>query len=75
MVDSNWWEPTDNKRIYKDKTLLLIASNVVIEAPVNKTVEKVYCKIHHKGKDNKYGVESSTKSVVTCHKCEKKGHF
>ena len=37
------------------------------EYPVNKTVEKFYCKSHHKGKDNKYGVGSSTKSGVTCH--------
>ena len=48
---------------------------MAIEAPVNKTVEKVYCKIRHKGKDNKSGVGSSTKSDVTCHNCGKKGHL
>ena len=46
-----------------------------IESPVNKTVEKVYCKIRHTGKDNKSGVGSSTKSDVTCHNCGKKGPF
>ena len=51
-----------------------MASTVAIESTVNKTVEKVHCKIRHKGKDSKYGVGSSTKSVVTCHKCIKKGH-
>ena len=48
---------------------------MAIESPVNKTVEKVYCKIRHKGKDNKSGVGSSTKSDVTCHNCGKKGHL
>ena len=52
-----------------------MASNVTIESLLNNTVEKVYCKICHKGKDNKSGVGSSTKSVVTCHKCVKKGHL
>ena len=47
---------------------------VAIESTVNKTVEKVHCKIRHKGKDSKYGVGSSTKSVVTFHKCGKKSH-
>ena len=46
-----------------------------IESPVNKNVEKVYCKILHKGKDNKSGVGSSTKSDVTCHNCGKRGHL
>ena len=48
-------------------------STVAIEYPVNKTVYKVYFKIRQKGKDNKSGVGSSIKSVVTCHKCGKKG--
>ena len=48
---------------------------VAIESPVNNTAEKVYCKTDHKGKDNKSGVGSSTKSVVTCHKCDKRGHM
>ena len=48
---------------------------VAIEAPVNNTVEKVYYKIHHKGKNNKSEVGSSTKSVVTCHKCDKRVHI
>ena len=47
-------------------------STVAIEAPVNKTVEKVYCKIRQKGKYNKSGVCSSTKSVGTFHKCGKR---
>ena len=46
-----------------------------IESLVNKTVDKAYCKSRHKRKDNKSGVESSNKSVVTCHKCGKKGHL
>ena len=33
-----------------------MAFTVEIEAPVNNTVENVYCKIHHKGKDNNSGV-------------------
>ena len=49
-----------------------MASNVAIEYPVNNTMHKVYCKNHNKGKDNKSGVESTTKSVVTCHKCGKR---
>ena len=49
--------------------------NVEIESPVNNNMEKVYCKIRHKGNDNKSGVGSSTKSVVTCHKCGKMGHI
>ena len=46
----------------------MMACNVAIESPANKTVEKFYCKIRHKGKDSKSGVGSFTKSVVTCHK-------
>ena len=46
-----------------------------IGSPVNKTVEKVYCKIRHKVEYNKYVVRSSTKSVVTYHKCGKKVHI
>ena len=71
IFDSKRWEPTDNKKIYKDEPLLLVAFNVSIEAPVNNTVEEDYCKIHHKDKDNKSVVGSSTKSVVTFHKCGK----
>ena len=74
-VDSKKWEPTDNKKISKDETILLMDFTVAIEYPVKKTVEKVYCKIRHKGKYNKYGVGSSTESVVTCHKCGKMGHL
>ena len=48
---------------------------MAIEYPVNKTVEKVYCKRRHNGKDNEYGVGSSTKSVVTCNKNGKNGHL
>ena len=50
----------------------MMASNVEIEAPFNKTLEKVYYKIRHIGKDNKSGVGSSTKSVATCYKCGKR---
>ena len=75
IFESKWWEPTDIENISKDEYLLLTASTVAIEFPVNKTVEKVYRKICHKGKDNKSGVGSSTKSDVTCHNCGKKGHL
>ena len=61
VVDSKLWEPTDNKRVYKDEPLLCMASTMKIEDPVNKTAEKVYCKILHKGKENKYGVGSYNK--------------
>ena len=44
------------------------------EIQEHKTVEKIYYKNLHKGKDNKSGVGSSTKSDVTCHNCGKKGH-
>ena len=47
---------------------------MAIEDPVNKTVDKVYCKRSHSGNDNKSGVGSYTKSVATCHKCVKKSH-
>ena len=63
------------KKIYKDEYLILTDSTVVIESQFNKTVEKVYCKTHHKGKDNTSGVGLSTKSDVTCHNCVKKGPF
>ena len=72
IVDSKRWEPTDIKKIYKDEYLLMTASTVIIESPVNKTMEKVYCKILQKGKDNKPGVGSSTKSDLTCYNCGKK---
>ena len=74
IVNSKQWEPTAIKKISKDEYLLLTDSTKAIESPVNKTVEKVYCKIRHKGKDNKFGVGSSTKSNVTCHNCGKRGH-
>ena len=74
IVDSKRWEPNDIKKISKDEYLSLAAYTVAIKSPVNKTVEKVYCKGRHKGKENKSGVGSSTKSVITCHKCGKKGH-
>ena len=75
IVYSKRWEPTDIKKISKDECLLLTDSTVAIESPVNKTVEKVYGKIRHKGKDNKSGVGSSTKSDVACHNCGKRGHL
>ena len=52
-----------------------MAPTVEIGAPVNKTVDKFYFKSRHKGKENKSGLGSSTKSIVTCHKCGKKGHL
>ena len=58
----------------KDKPLLLKASTVAIEYPVNTIVGKVYFLILQNGKDNNYKVGSSTKSVATCHKCRNKGH-
>ena len=48
---------------------------MALEYPANKTVEKHYCKIRHKGKDNKSGVGLSTKSNVTCHNCGERGHL
>ena len=48
------WEPTDIKNISKDEYLIMTDSTKEIESPVNKTVEKVYCKIRHKREDNKY---------------------
>ena len=74
IVNSKRCEPTDIKKISKDESLLLTYSTKAIEYPVNKTVEKVYCKICHKEKDNKSGVGSSTKPNVTCHNCGKRGH-
>ena len=47
-------------------------STGVIEYPVIKNANKYYFKILHSGKDNYSGEESSTKSVVTRHKCGKK---
>ena len=61
IVKSKRWEPTGIKKSSKDESLLLTASNVAIEYPVNNTMKKVYCKIRHKGKENKSGVGSSTK--------------
>ena len=75
VLNSKRQEPTDIKKSSKDESLLLTASTVAIESPVNKTVEKVYCKIRHKGKDNKSGVGSSTKSDITFHNCGKRGHL
>ena len=75
IVKSKRWEHTDINKISKNEYLILTASNVEIESPVNKTVEKFYCKIRHKGKENKYGVGSSINSALTCHKCGKKGHL
>ena len=74
IFDSKRWKPTDIKNISKDEYLLLMDSNVEIEYPVNKTVESFYCKSRHKGKHNKSGVGSSTKSVVKFHKSGQKGH-
>ena len=38
-------------------------------------MEKFYCKIRHRGKDNKYVVGWSTKSVLTYQNCGKRGHL
>ena len=46
-----------------------------IEDPVNKTLEKDYCKSRHNGKYNNSGVRSSTKSVATCQRCGQKVHL
>ena len=43
----------------------MMASTVEFEDPVNKTVEKVYCNISHKGKDNESILGSSTKLQLT----------
>ena len=47
---------------------------MAIEDLLNNTVEKVYFKSRNNGKDKKSGLESSTKSVTTFHKCDKEGH-
>ena len=73
IINSKRCEPTDIKNISKDGYLLLTAYAVAIESPVNKTVEKVYCKIRDKGKDNNSEIGSSTKLDVTCYNCGKKG--
>ena len=75
IVELKRWDPNDNNKISKYETSLMMDSTVLIQAPVNKTVEKFYCEIRHKVKDNKSGVGSSTKSVITYHKCGKKGHL
>ena len=75
IVESKRWEPTDNKKIYKDEHLLMMDSVGEIEDPVNKTLEKAYCKSRHNGKYNDSGVGSSTKSVATCQRCGKKVHL
>ena len=49
IVDTKRLEPTDSKKFSKDEPLILMSFTVAIEAPVNKTVEKVYCKSCHKG--------------------------
>ena len=56
IIDSKRWEPTDSKKNSKDEPLLLKASAVAIEDPVNNTVEKFYFKSQHNWKDNNYGV-------------------
>ena len=55
IIVSQRWKTTDIMNISKYEYLILTASTVAIEYPVNKTVNKVYCKISHKGKDNKSG--------------------
>ena len=75
IAESKWWEPTDGKNTSKDEPILMMTSNTAIKSPVNKTVEKFYCKNCHKGEYNKYGVDSHTKSVVTCHECDDNGHL
>ena len=50
IVHSKWLEPNDSKNASKDDYLILMDSTVAIEHPVNKTVDKAYCKISHKGK-------------------------
>ena len=57
IVDSKRWETTDSNNTYKDEPLLMMDYNVVIESPVNKTVDKVYCKNFHKVKCNESGLE------------------
>ena len=51
VVDSNQWEPTDNKEKSKYDPLILKASTVAIEDQVNNIVEKVYFKIQNNGKE------------------------
>ena len=74
IVDSKRWEPIDSNKNSKDEPLIMKPSTVAIEAPVKKTVEKFYFQNSHNGKDNNSGVRLSNKSVLTCHKCGKKGH-
>ena len=50
IVDSKWLEPNYSKNDSKDDYLILMASTAAIEHPVNKNVDKAYCKIRHKGK-------------------------
>ena len=50
IVDSKQKEPTDSKKKSKDEPLLLKASTVEIESPVNMTVDRFYFKILHNGK-------------------------
>ena len=72
IVDSEWWEPIDSNKNYKYEPLLLKASTVSIEAPINNIVEKARFKISYNGKYNNSRAGLYTKSVVTCHKCGKK---
>ena len=72
IVTSNQQEPTDIKEKSQYENFPLYFLTRSIEDPVTKTVNKADIKILHSGKDNAYGGESSTKSVATCHKCEKR---
>ena len=55
--------------------LFLLRLSVPIEDPFNKTENRVYFKIRHSERDKDSGGESSTNSVLTCHKFGKKGYI
>ena len=52
FFDSKQREPINGKNISKDEPIIMMDSTVAIGSPVNNNVEKVYCKIRHKGRGN-----------------------
>ena len=75
LVYSKLWEPATSKEKSPDQPSLQMAYNVAIEKLINKDLKQVDFKIRCSVNNSGSGRDSSARSDITCHKCDKKGHI
>ena len=75
LVDSKQWEPATRKEKSQGQPSLPNSYTVAIDQLVNKYLKQVGFKSFRNLNVSGYGVGSSVKSNLTCHKFDKKDHI